>query len=319
MSKKILSICIPTYNRGEILDKTLSELVQEPSFLSGKIEICISDNASHDNTEAVVRKYIFKYGNIVYNRNAKNTKIIDGNFPIVASLASGTFIKFLNDYASFIPGELDKMIRFIETNIQGKPVLFFSNNSLHDKNSELIYCETLNQFVEHASYWSTWVLAAGFWREDFLSIRDRDRSIEKFMWCPDNYLRLMNSGRRAIIYNRKFCYFQDLKSKGGYNVFNTFGISYLSLYDEYLESGMLNRKVFEIEKYKLFRFYIMDWYYTLIIADNKIYTFDKSNPIKYLLKNYRYKPYLYIGIIYLYIKYFILNYLKINVARFKKQ
>lgn len=318
MVEKILSICIPTYNRGDILDKTLSELVQETSFLSGKIEICISDNASSDNTKNVVQKYLDKYDNILYNRNDQNTVVIDGNFPIVASLASGVFIKFLNDYACFIPGELDKMIQFIESNAHDKPVLFFSNNSILNNTNELIYCDSLNEFVKNASYWTTWVLAAGFWRDDFLTLKERDRFIEKFMWCPDNYLKLISSGRRAIIYNNKFCYFHDLKSKGGYNVFYTFGISYLFLYNEYIDSGVLDIKVYRAEKYKLFRYYIMRWYYTLIISDNTIYSFDKSNAFKYLLKNYRLNLYLYFGILYLYIKYFMINYLKINVGLLKK-
>ena len=148
MSEKILSICIPTYNRANILDQTLSELVLEPSFKSGRIEICISDNASPDNTEAIVKKFTDKNRNITYSRNKINTEIIDGNFPIVAALASGEYIKFLNDYASFIPGELDKIIDFIEANKKEKPVLFFSNNNIKDSN-EIIYCKTIDSFIQN--------------------------------------------------------------------------------------------------------------------------------------------------------------------------
>ena len=138
MPEIILSICIPTYNRADILDKTLSNLVTEPAFQSEKIEICISDNASTDNTETVVKKYKNQYNNIIYNRNKVNTGFADSNFPIVSSLATGTFIKYLNDYAYFIPGELDKMIDFIHDKKNEKPLLFFSNNNINNKTTEII-------------------------------------------------------------------------------------------------------------------------------------------------------------------------------------
>lgn len=312
MPEKLLSICIPTFNRANILDKTLSELVSEPSFKSGKIEICISDNASPDNTESVVKNYTKKFNNIIYTRNKENTGIIDGNFPIVGALASGTFIKFLNDYAYFIPGELDNIIEFIKENQKEKPVLFFSNNSLLNKTNQILYCDSLDDFVSTTSYWTTWVLAAGIWRDDFRSIKDRDRSIEKFMWCPDNYLRLVSSGRKVKIYNKKFCSFHSLSNKGGYNLFQTFGINYLSIYEEYLNSKLLSKRTFNREKYRLFRYFLLSWYNILIILEDKKFLFEKKDANKILMKTYKYKPYFYFGILYLKIR-FILQKLKFNL------
>ena len=50
MYNKLLSLCIPTYNRADILKETLTKLVLEPAFILGRVEICISDNASTDHT-----------------------------------------------------------------------------------------------------------------------------------------------------------------------------------------------------------------------------------------------------------------------------
>lgn len=294
MPEKILSICIPTFNRAELLDETLSHLVLEPSFLLGKIEICISDNASPDSTSEIAKKYSDKYENIIYNRNKENTGIIDGNFPIVASMASGTFIKFLNDYASFIPGELDKLIKFIEVNEKEKPILFFPNNNLINETREIIYCNSFDHFVQTASYWTTWVLAAGFWKEDFLSIIDRDRSVEKFMWCPDNYLRLIDSGRKTIINNRKILQTQETKSKGGYNLFKIFGENYLSLYKPYLQAGKLQNTTYQIEKYKLLRYYLLPTTINYLLTPN--YTFKLNNAFKILFKEYKWNLYFYFNI-----------------------
>lgn len=294
MHEKILSICIPTYNRSEVLDKSLSQFVKEPSFLDKSIEICISDNASTDNTEEIVKKYTNKFDNIIYHKNKKNTGVIDGNFPIVGSLATGTFIKFLNDYAYFYPGELDRMITFIKKNEREKPVLLFTNNNYIESKNEILECKGINEFVKHASYWITWVLCAGFWRIDFENIRDRDRSISKFMWCPDNYLKLVSSGRKAIIYNRKFAFEQPLKSKGGYNLFKTFSIDYLSMYDEYLNNHQLDKKVYEKEKYKLMRYFFSSWLYTLKFVNTNNYNFGVKNAFDILKKTYGKHLYFYI-------------------------
>ena len=65
MSKIVLSICIPTYNRGKVLFNNLNHLV---SFESDEIEIVISDdNPLSDKTHDVVRK--FSDQRIKYFRN----------------------------------------------------------------------------------------------------------------------------------------------------------------------------------------------------------------------------------------------------------
>lgn len=301
MPEKILSICIPTYNRADILDKTLSKLVLEPSFQSGKIEVCISDNASPDNTEMVIKKYADKYNNIIYSRNKENTVIIDDNFPIVGSLASGTFIKFLNDTAFFITGELDKIIDLIEANKRLKPLLFFSNNNLLDKINEIIHCYSLESFVQIASYWPTWVGGAGIWRSDFVTLIDRDRSAEKFMWCPDIYLRLLSSGRKAIIYNKPFCSITLVSSKGGYNIYQVFVTNYLGLLERYKAEKQISRITLFNEKNKLLIHFLIPWTLTLWTEKTK-YKFHQEGALNIVFKKYCFNPLFYVGIIYLFLK-----------------
>lgn len=59
----LLSICIPTYNRSTYLEEALCNIINDTSF-SDDIEIIISDNASTDNTQEIVSKYIKHYSNI---------------------------------------------------------------------------------------------------------------------------------------------------------------------------------------------------------------------------------------------------------------
>ena len=64
MQTPLLSICIPTYNRAEYLEKSLDSLVNQENF--SQIEVVISDNASTDATSDVCRKFTERYPNIFY-------------------------------------------------------------------------------------------------------------------------------------------------------------------------------------------------------------------------------------------------------------
>ncbi len=297
MEEKILSICIPTYNRAEILSKTLSKLVEEGSFLNQQIEICISNNASTDHTKEVVSGYLKQFPNIKYHRNDENTNAIDGNFPIVASMATGKFIKFQNDYAVFIPGQLDNIIGLIKENMESKPVLFFPNNNLRTNPNQIIQCSDLDSFVSHASYWTTWVGGAGFWKEDFDSIKDRDRSVNLYMWCPDNYLRLVHAGKKAIIYNYDTYDTQPLNSKGGYNFFKIFVNNYLGLYSPYRKDHTLSSSTLHAEKTRLLRFHLTPWFFD-ILFNKKKYAFPLDGAFRIIFKEYCFHPSFYVSLFY---------------------
>ncbi|MEI6774123.1 MAG: glycosyltransferase family 2 protein [bacterium] len=71
-NKPLLSICIPTYNRQEYLKQCLDSIVNQKGFDTEKIEIVISDNASPDKTNLLVKEYQKKYKNITYSRNDQN-------------------------------------------------------------------------------------------------------------------------------------------------------------------------------------------------------------------------------------------------------
>ena len=71
MTKPLLSICIPTYNREIFLKKLLDSIVSQEVFLqTNDVEIVINDWPSRDNTEELVKAYQERYkGKIRYFRN----------------------------------------------------------------------------------------------------------------------------------------------------------------------------------------------------------------------------------------------------------
>ena len=56
-TQPLLSICIPTYNRGNILDKALENIERELRTIDiNEIELIIYNNCTSDNTESVIYK-----------------------------------------------------------------------------------------------------------------------------------------------------------------------------------------------------------------------------------------------------------------------
>jgi len=70
MKNKLLSIVIPTFNRAEFLDSSLE--IHIPILKKYNIEICIFDNASTDNTEQVIKKWMKEYNYLSYHRHEEN-------------------------------------------------------------------------------------------------------------------------------------------------------------------------------------------------------------------------------------------------------
>lgn len=109
MQDIILSICIPTINRSEILQQTLESLLSYEVF-DGRVQIVVGDNASTDNTEDVVNDFIERYPdkNIKYFKNKTNIGI--KNFFKVLENADGLYCKLLNDYSQLSNEDLTKIL-----------------------------------------------------------------------------------------------------------------------------------------------------------------------------------------------------------------
>jgi glycosyltransferase involved in cell wall biosynthesis len=87
MSDKLLSICIPTYNRVERLIDIVQRIVSNCS--STEIEIIVNDNASTDGTEKEIAK--IKDKRLKYYKNKKNLGIAGNLFKLVER-AKGDFL-----------------------------------------------------------------------------------------------------------------------------------------------------------------------------------------------------------------------------------
>lgn len=278
----LLSICIPTYNRAEVLDQTLNSLFLNPEFDKNKIEVIVSDNCSTDNTAEIVGKYPLAR----YYRNSENIR--DNNFSVVLGYATGSYIKLFNDTVSFKAKKLRGMLDKIEKHLKDGVNLFFYGNMFLHQDCQIVI-DSKKSYLKEVSYLSTWIANYGVWREDFLKIEDKIRYAELQFTQVDWSYKTVNNNKRTIIY------FEDLfdvatpNKKGGYNVFDTFINKYLFI----IKQENISLLSYEIEKYRLCRYFVYSWLITLFVNDKESFGFDTNRVFKIILKKYWYEPYLY--------------------------
>lgn len=282
MNKPLLSICIPTYNRCDILSKTLSSIISDPSYNEDLIEVIVSDNGSTDNTAAVVQQH----KTVKYYCNNENVK--DLNFSIALDYANGHYLRLFNDTLSFKTGQLEFMLETIKNNFDKKKHIFFYQNMFLNRNC----CKEINsgkQLLQVVSYNATWIGNFGVWKEDYEKIEDKDRYAPLQFVQVDWSYKLVNNGKPTKIFFQDFFEVAAPNNKGGYNVFDIFINKYLFI----INQQKLPLLTFEIEKFRLFRYFVIPWFVTLMINEKDKYNYSLKGACAIILKKYWYEPYFY--------------------------
>jgi len=110
--KPLLTIAIPTYNRATCLRELLSGLTDQLKNES-RVELIISDNASPDETPAVVKDFVARGLQVRYIRNATNIGP-DANFLQCFEQAQGKYVWLFSDDDLLLPGGIAKIVTYCE-------------------------------------------------------------------------------------------------------------------------------------------------------------------------------------------------------------
>jgi glycosyltransferase involved in cell wall biosynthesis len=102
-----LSICIPTYNRCELLARSLDVALLQSSELP--VEICISNNASSDDTEDLLRSLARIHRRLRVENRAQNIGI-DRNILAAVRMARGRHVLPIGDDEMFAPGAIASIL-----------------------------------------------------------------------------------------------------------------------------------------------------------------------------------------------------------------
>jgi len=129
-----LSICIPTFNRGQYLEKCLRSIDENLESLGDrktKVEVIISDNDSSDDTQAIATGYSTKHPQITYQKNKQNFGS-DYNIAKCYNSGAGKYVWVIGDDEQLTPNTLEYVLNIIEQSKLDYGVIFLNAYSYQD-------------------------------------------------------------------------------------------------------------------------------------------------------------------------------------------
>ena len=124
-----ISVIIPTYNRGDLLKKSINSVLSQTYE---NFELIIVDDGSTDTTREVTENYIKNDKRIVYLYEANSGGPAHPK-NVGVKKALGEFISFLDDDDEWLPEKLEKQIQMFETP-EGKNIDIVSCDSIVEDN-----------------------------------------------------------------------------------------------------------------------------------------------------------------------------------------
>lgn len=288
--KYLLSICIPTYNRADVLKHCIDAIVNHEQANKGRIEIVVCDNASTDNTQEMMSEYAQHYPYIVYIRNKENVGVIYNSI-IALDSARGEFLKLINDHSIYTPDGLQYLCNQVKANLAEKPVLLFRNDGWGTPKEHV--CSTMDETVRQTGYNLTWMGIYGYWKEDWENMQDRVAYYDKTFTTIDYLCQMFERKKKAIVYQAHYVEMGGMKrTQGGYNFFDVFVQQYLHIWNEYADRNIITPDTYKWLKKDLWGFAF--GYTKQLLIFNKSGNFDAKSGWKIILKNYWKEWYFYV-------------------------
>lgn len=270
--RPLLSICIPTYNRLDIMYNTLNSIYADLDGVDlNDFEVIVSDNSPDHSTKSVITN--LKYSNLKYY-----ITVCDGylNSFYALSYGKGELLKLHNNYTQLRNGTLKLIINSIKRYKEIKPVIFYTNGlKLNGKEREF---NTFNSFMNNLSYFSSWSSGFTIWKEDF----DKEKNIHLNKMYPQTSLLLSQIYKNKYIIND--CYIfndQTIHKKGGYNIFKVFSVDYIDLIkDTYINKYITKNTYNKIKKDLLYKYLSVRYFKTVVAKIDKFEAIDIKKNIK---------------------------------------
>ena len=278
MNKDILvSICIPTNNRAEIIKETLESIVYQ-QVDERLYEVCISDGSPTDETKKIIEKYFLNYKNIRYVKSNCQSSF---NLIEALKLGRGKYLKLHNDYSKFKKNELANFIKIVEKYRYSDALLFFPFGAV--KNTGIITeFKNFDDFLRKISYFSTWSSALCISKIDFDNLINKKIKIE-MMFPHLSLLYACIDKSLYVVDNHTYVDNIPLKKKGGYNLPKTFIHIYLTMTQHLLINKRISQNTIEKIKADIIKF-IAFWYAN--VKTDKRYFFTFENLKQYLDEYY---------------------------------
>lgn len=115
MAQILLSICMPTFNRAPHIERQLSFIVKEARpYLGCEIEILVSNNASSDETDRVIREIASEAGDVFsYTLQSENIGAICNMVSLIKK-ARGRYVWVVGDDDILRPGVVARVVGLLK-------------------------------------------------------------------------------------------------------------------------------------------------------------------------------------------------------------
>lgn len=310
---KILTICIPTYNRARTLKESLDRLCNQiTKEIKDLIYIFISDNCSPDSTKDVVQGYIDLGYPIMYHRNEENVGV-ERNFLKCFYAVRTQYMWLLGDDDFLKDGSLTYVVNLLQKNEYGYIYL-----NIFGKNKEnVVYNNDSEKFIKDVSF------MFGFMSSHIIDTSNINEAPDSQKYIKSSFIHIplfINAARNPEKVNKLFINKEILDvghasaSNGGFNYFEVTSKNYLGILKDLSDTGYIKKSTFEYLKRHNFANWLLPRFYQYVILKKVDANYDLKNSWTYLFNEYKFDFYFYYGMV-LYPFRMILNKIFRNVDR----
>lgn len=230
-SEKILSLCIPTYNRANCMRQQFLRLLTLSAEELEKIEIIVSDNCSTDDTEAVALDFKRKLP-FVYLRNEENIGP-DGNFLQCLHKATGRYVWLLGDDDFLRTEYISPLLLLLEEETYG---LVHIGRPTRSGKADVF--TDLDRYLCKVGIMITFMSSNIFRREPAAAINYEPYRKTNLLQVPMYLEAALRTEKNIILHQRYYDAATMNATNGGYNIMNVFVRNLSDLLDDYEERGI---------------------------------------------------------------------------------
>jgi glycosyltransferase involved in cell wall biosynthesis len=212
--------------------------------------VIVSNNASTDNTDEIVQKYILRGFDLKYVKNEQN--IMEWNLAQCYSLATAKYVLVLADDDVLVDGAIKKILDVLRSgdygvvHLQAYPYQtdFAKEFPRKQRRPETVVYDNLGEFIKRVNYYFTFIsgnIVNKTLVDKDIAIRDFDgTNMVQLSWT---FSALFNAQRNVYIGQHVVA--AKGGNTGGYQVCRVFGSNMNRVFDYFKQRG-IHKKYFDI-------------------------------------------------------------------------
>ena len=225
----LLTIAIPTYNRARFLARLLACLRRELPGYDDRVNVVISDNASTDDTAAVIGDFVTTSPHVRVLKQKTNCGM-DGNFRACVEAVDGSYFWMLGDDDLPVPGAIAAILDVLER--ERPDLAFLSSQWLPEIDAAADVALKLplryqrmsrDSFGRRLHVWTTYLSGMIVRRTAFLENSEAARRLAGTHLTQLSWVLERLRDGECFIHVRSSCVLATAGNTGGYSVVTVFG------------------------------------------------------------------------------------------------